>query len=178
MRTERGVSLHETMCTRTLPGLRCYAKLLLPLAVSVTTACATIPRDMDPPRVHIANITPKEVTIFEQRYDVQVRIMNPNDSDLGITGMRFDIELNDQEFASGLSGQKTTVPRFGSEVVTVEVFTTLGSFLRQLQELSKSDTSKIRYRLRGTAFVESPSAFKLPFDEKGEIDFSSVGERR
>ncbi len=161
-----------------MPALRRYTWLLLPLVTSFITACATIPRDIDPPRIHIANITPKDVTLFEQRYDVQLRIMNPNDSDLGIKGMRFDIELNDQEFAHGMSGQKTTVPRFGSEVVTVEVFTTLGSFLRQLQELSKSDTGRIRYRLRGTALVESPSNFKLPFDEKGEIDFSHVGEKR
>jgi LEA14-like dessication related protein len=161
-----------------MPALRRYTWLLLPLATSVITACATIPRDIDPPRIHIANITPKDVTLLEQRYDVQLRIMNPNDSDLGITGMRFDIEMNDQEFATGLSGQKTTVPRFGSEVVTVEVFTTLGSFLRQLQELSKSDTGRIHYRLRGTALVESPSTLKLPFDEKGEIDFRPVGESR
>jgi hypothetical protein len=32
------------------------------------------------------------------------------------------------------------------------------------------------YRIKGTAFVESPGTFKLPFDEKGEIDLGFAQE--
>jgi len=127
---------------------------------------------MEPPKINIANIAPKDFAMFEQRFDVQLRIQNPNDKELSIKGIRCDIELNDQEFGNGMSGQKVTVPRFGSEVVNVEVITGLGSFLRQFQEINKSGAGKLRYRLKGTAFVESPSSFKLPFDEKGEIDIN------
>jgi LEA14-like dessication related protein len=144
--------------------------MLVPLTVLCLTACATVPRDIDPPKISIANIAPKDFSVFEQRFDVQLRIQNPNDHELGINGLRCDIELNDKEFGNGMSGQKVTVPRFGSEVVNVEVITGLGSFLRQFQELNKSGVGKVRYRLKGTAFVESPSSFKLPFDEKGEVD--------
>src|SRR5262249_31169959 len=124
------------------------------------------------PRVNIVNMTPKDMAIFEQRFDVQLRIQNPNDMDIGVKGLRFDIELNDREFANGMSGQRITVPRFGSETVDVDVITTLGSFLRQVQDLSASAGRKVRYRLKGTAFVEAPSEFKAPFDEKGEIDLN------
>ncbi len=139
----------------------------------VVASCSTMPKDFEVPRVNIANLTPKEMAVFEQRFDVQLRIQNPNDLELGIKGLRFDIELNDREFANGMSGQRVTVPRFGSETVDVDVFTTLGSFLRQVQGLS-AGRSKVRYRLKGTAFVESPSNFKVPFDEQGEIDLDSV----
>jgi hypothetical protein len=71
-----------------------------------------------------------------------------------------------------MSGQQVKVPRFGSEMVNVEVITSLGSFLRQFQELNKSGVGKVRYRLKGTAYVVSPRSFKLPFDEKGEVDLS------
>ena len=150
--------------------------LLLPLVVSSHAACSSVPRDIDPPRVNLVNIAPKDMTLFEQRYDVQLRIENPNDTDLTIKGMRFGIDLNDKEFANGMSGENVAVPRFGSEVVSVEVTTGLGNILRQLQHLGRSGMSKMRYRLRGTAFVESPSNWKLPFDEKGEIDFNAVGQ--
>lgn len=145
-------------------------RMLVPLTVLCLTACATVPPDIEPPKISIANIAPKDFSVFEQRFDVQLRIQNPNDQELGINGLRCDIELNDKEFGNGMSGQKVTVPRFGSEVVNVEVITGLGSFLRQFQELNKSGVGKLRYRLKGTAFVESPSSFKLPFDEKGEVD--------
>lgn len=144
--------------------------VLLSMTVLCLTACATVPRDIEPPKISIANITPKDVAVFEQRFDVQLRIQNPNDQQLGINGLRCDIELNDKEFGNGMSGQEVKVPRFGSEVVNVEVITGLGSFLRQFQELNKSGVGKLRYRLKGTAFVEAPSSFKLPFEEKGEFD--------
>jgi LEA14-like dessication related protein len=144
--------------------------VLLPLAVVCLRACATVPPDIEPPKINIANIALKDVAVFEQRFDVQLRIQNPNDQELGINGLRFDIELNDKEFGSGMSGQQVKVSRFGSEVVNVEVITGLSSFLRQFQELNKSGVGTLRYRLKGTAFVVSPRSFKLPFDEKGEVD--------
>ncbi len=146
---------------------------VLPLTVMLClTACATVPSDIDPPKISIANIAPKDVAVFEQVFDVRLRIQNPNDQELGINGLKFDIELNDKEFGNGMSGQQVTVPRFASEMVNVEVITSLGSFLRQFQELNKSGVGKVRYRLKGTAYVVSPRSFKLPFDAKGEVDLS------
>jgi LEA14-like dessication related protein len=144
--------------------------VLLSVVVMGLTACATVPPVNERPKISIANIVPKDVAVFEQRFNVQLRIRNPNDQELGINGLRFDLELNDKEFGNGMSGQKVIIPRFGSEVVNVEVITSLNSFLRQFQDLNTSGVGKLRYQLKGTVFVESPSRFKLPFDEKGEVD--------
>ena len=147
--------------------------MALALAVALlAAACATMPKEYDMLRVHIADMTAKDVAIFEQRFAVKLRIQNPNDVDFTINGLRFGIELNDRDFADGMSGQRVTVPRFGSELVDVEVFTTLGSFLRQVQELSGGGGQKVRYRLKGTAFVEAPGSFKAPFDEQGEVELN------
>ena len=139
-------------------------------------ACTTMPKEYEMLRVHIADMTAKDMAIFEQRFDIKLRIQNPNDVDFNINGLRFGIELNDREFADGMSGQRVAVPRFGSEVVNVEVFTTLTSFLRQLQGLSGGASQKVRYRLKGTAFVDSPGSFKAPFDESGEINLNFGGD--
>ena len=156
-------------------SLKRYASFAASMAV-LTAACSTMPKEYETLRVHIADMTPKEMAIFEQRFDVKLRIQNPNDAEFSINGLRFDIELNDREFANGMSGQRVAVPRFGSEVVDVEVFTTLASFLRQVQELNAGAGQKVRYRLKGTAFVESPGTFKAPFDEQGEIELN-LGDR-
>jgi LEA14-like dessication related protein len=147
----------------------------LPVAMLVT-ACSTMPTDFEAPRVHISDMTAKDLAIFEQRFDVKIRIQNPNNTDLSINGLKFDIDLNEREFANGMSGQRLVVPRFGSEVVNVEVFSTLGSFLRQVQSFNSGMPQKVRYRLKGTAFVDSPGTFKAPFDESGEIDLNLGGD--
>ena len=75
------------------------------------------------------------------------RIQTPNDKDLVINGM---------------SGQKVKTPRFGSEIVNVDVTTGLSRFLLQFQEFNKSGVGRLRYRLKGTAFVESPAVSNCP----------------
>ena len=145
-------------------------RILMPLTILCVTACATVPPDIERPKISIANIAPKDIAVFEQRFDVQLRIQNPNDQELGINGLRCDLEFNDKEFGSGMSGQQVMIPRFGSEIVNVEVITGFSSFLRQFQELNKSGAGKLRYRLKGTMFVVAPKRFKLPFDEQGEVD--------
>ncbi|BCA53055.1 hypothetical protein W02_01950 [Nitrospira sp. KM1] len=147
-------------------------RICLCVAALLAASCSTVPKDFESPRVNISDMTAKDVALFEQRFDVKLRIQNPNDMDISVNGMKFDIELNDREFGNGMSGQRVTVPRFGSETVDVEVFTTLGSFLRQVQDLSGGGGQKVRYHLKGTAFVVAPSQFKAPFDEKGEIDLN------
>ena len=63
-----------------------------------SATCATVPPGIEPPKISIANIAPKDVAFFEQRFDVQLRIQNPNEKELSLTGMRFEIDLNEKEF--------------------------------------------------------------------------------
>jgi LEA14-like dessication related protein len=138
-------------------------------------ACATVPPGIESPKISITNIEPKDFTLWEQRFSVQLRIQNPNEKELTISGVRFEIDLNEREFANGMSGERVVVPRFGSQVIRAEMITGFGSFLRQFQELNKTDGhGKLRYRIKGTTFVDSPGIFKLPCDEKDEIDFGLV----
>jgi LEA14-like dessication related protein len=140
-------------------------------------ACATVPPGIEPPKISVANIEPKDFTLFEQRFDVQLRIANPNEKELGLNGMRFEVDLNEKAFADGMTGEKVAIPRFGSQVVTVEVITGITGVLRQFQGLNKTGASgKMTYRIKGTAFVESPGTFRLPFDEKGEIELGFAEE--
>jgi LEA14-like dessication related protein len=143
------------------------------------TGCATL-SGLDAPRVNLSNITPQDMTLFEQKFLVQLRIQNPNDVPLEVKGMTFSLDLNGKSFATGLSNQQVTIPRFGSELVEVEVFSGLTGILKQVQVLAASKTPAFTYRLRGKAYLDKPAAIALPFDEQGEIQFpvSSEAEER
>ena len=60
---------------RVMKRCRWMAASVLALAVS----CSTMPKDFEAPRVTITDLTPKDMAIFEQRFDVKLRIQNPND---------------------------------------------------------------------------------------------------
>lgn len=140
--------------------------LLLPL---LAAGCATL-SGLDTPRVSVSNITPQDMTLFEQKFLVALRIQNPNDVPLGVKGMTFNLDLNGKSFASGLSSQQVTVPRFGSAVVEVEVFSGLTGILRQFQAFAAGGAPRFTYRLRGKAYLDQPASITLPFDEQGEIE--------
>ena len=142
--------------------------VLFPLIIA---ACSTMPRDFETPKFSIADIAPKDMTLLEQRFDVKVRIQNPNNFDLGINGVRFDIALNGKKFGHGMSGAKVTVPRFGSEVISGEVITELGSILRQAHGFT-SGVNKVQFSLKGKALAESPSSFTIPFEDIADVDLN------
>ena len=145
------------------------------IATVLTMACSAIPSGFEAPRLTLVRLSPIDMTFFEQQYDVELRVQNPNESQLSVTGLRFDLELNDRPFANGMSGDTVIVPRFDSETIHAKVVSTAASMIRQIQEVRRNETSKVTYRMRGTAFLKAPGRFTVPFDEQGEFSFSPVG---
>ena len=140
----------------------------LAMIMSGLVGCAGMGQGMESPRINIANVTPREVKLFEQVFDLELRIQNPNDLPLEINGLAFDLELNDRRFATGVSKQSLFVDRLSSGVIRVEALTTLWGFIQQVAEYQRTKAPRVAYRLKGNLFVSSPS-FKLPFDDSGEI---------
>jgi LEA14-like dessication related protein len=130
--------------------------------------CAHLLGSADNPRVNIAGIAPKEMKLFEQVFDMELRVMNPSDKELVINGLVFDLEVNGQPFARGVSNQGFTIGPFASYVLQVEAITTLASLLRQIVQAQKGDFSGFTYRLKGYFHAQS-SAFRVPFGESGEF---------
>jgi LEA14-like dessication related protein len=70
--------------------------------------------------VTIADFTPVDVGVLEQRYDIKIRLQNPNDKEIAFDGVVFDLEINEKSFATGVSDQKGVVPRFGETLIEVK----------------------------------------------------------
>ncbi|MGC9977397.1 MAG: LEA type 2 family protein [Syntrophales bacterium] len=139
--------------------------------VTLISGCASLFSMGDRPRVYvdIVNIIPKDMRLMEQTFVAELRIQNPTETDLDITGVALDLEINGQSFAKGVSNQSLRVERLSTKVMQVEAYTGLTSILRQLAEVQKgSYASGFKYRLKGTVYAEAPSV-SIPFDETGEF---------
>lgn len=124
----------------------------------------------EPLGVTVADITPLEMNVLEQRYAVKVRLMNPNDADIAFDGVAFDLEINGQHFAKGVSNQGGVVPRFGEAVIDLQVVSGLQHILRQIAELQKGERAGFSYRIRGS--LHSPGMLgSMPFNTTGEFAF-------
>lgn len=116
------------------------------------------------PEVLITNITLLNTTMFEQRLQVDLRVRNPNDFDLEITGVDFTLSLNEQRLARGLSNKASTIPRLGDAVVSVETTTSTLDVVRQL--LNFRQNQDLTYQVTGVVYVQG---LRLPFEHKGVL---------
>ena len=105
----------------------------------------------DPLRVSVAGIEPLDSQGLEMRFNVKLRIQNPNEEALNFDGVSVDLQLNGKAFASGVSNQQGTVPRYGETVVSVPLTVPAFTALRQAFSLAGSDTppGQYPYILRG-----------------------------
>jgi LEA14-like dessication related protein len=141
----------------------------LTILVLCLAGCASLFWMGEKPRVEIVSIVPKEMRLLEQTFLMELRIQNTTETDLDINGMVFELEINGQPFARGVSNQSLKVERLSTKVVPVEAYTGLTSILRQLSEARKgSYASGFKYRIAGFVYTGSPS-IRIPFDETGEF---------
>ncbi|WP_143808873.1 LEA type 2 family protein [Paraburkholderia susongensis] len=104
----------------------------------------------DPLRVSVAGIEPLPSQGLEMRFNLKLRVQNPNDSAVSFSGVSLDLELNGKPFASGVSDQGGTVPRFGETLITVPLTVPAFSAVRQAFAFAGATQSgQIPYVLRG-----------------------------
>lgn len=145
----------------------------LMLWVLFATGCAGLLNRPEPPLVTLSNIQLQEMTLFEQRYQLQLRVQNPNDFDLPVEGLRCALYINESEFAQGVGGGGVTVPRFGEAVLPVNVVSNLQRVFEQLRSAGETTTQPVSYRLVGKLSVEGYSA-AVPFEYQGEFDLRKM----
>ena len=91
------------------------------LFTALVAACAGL-QDVQTPNVTLSNIEPaSDMTLFEQRYDVTLRIQNTNNVSLPLSGLSYAVTLNGQEFARGVSRDRVVIPALGEKLVHVTV---------------------------------------------------------
>jgi LEA14-like dessication related protein len=125
-------------------------------------------------RVNVVGIEPLEGQGLEVRFAVKLRVQNPNDAPIVYDGVSLDLDLNGRPFASGVSDQKGTVPRFGEAVLSVPV--TVSAFTAARQALGFAGSSQLDnlpYALRGR-LAGGPFG-GTRFTDKGTLTLPTAG---
>jgi len=136
------------------------------LLAGLLAACTGL-RNLETPEVVVTAIRPLDATLLEQRFEVDLRIYNPNNRDLAIDGVDFELSINDSRLARGSGGRQLLLPRLGEAETTVRVSTTVFDVARQLMNAPQAET--LSYRLSGRIHLGSGLGGSLPFDKSGII---------
>lgn len=149
--------------------LRILVFLLSFLVLYGTLAgCAGLTERPEPPEVSLANINILRGRHAEQRYRLQLRLQNPNDFALPMKGLKYQIYINDEVFARGMSRESVTIPAFREALVDVEGIGIPSTLVDLLLEAENQGNGKIQYRLSGSARLAN-QPLSIPFEHQGEL---------
>ena len=123
--------------------------------------------DIQPPRVSLVDIRMLPGGLLEQRFQIDLRITNPNNFDVPLDGLSFTLALNGAAFANGVSNRAVVVPRLGEVVMPIDSHTTLLNLVQQVMVLA--DAQSLTYRLSGTAFLSGIGGGSVPFESAGAL---------
>jgi len=142
---------------------------MLLLATVLLSACASMP-SRDPLQVTVAGVESIPGEGMELRLLVKLRVQNPNDTPLDFDGVSLNLDVMGRDFASGVSDQAGTVPRFGEAVIAVPVTVSLMRMARQvLGMLDGKPVDKVTYEMSGK--LHGASMFGTQrFTSKGEFE--------
>ncbi|MDP2031110.1 MAG: LEA type 2 family protein [Thiobacillus sp.] len=134
-------------------------------------ACTGLPWNAVAPKVSVADVAIKNLSLFEQHLDVGLRISNPNDFDLTVETLEFELEVNGRPFASGLSRTRTRtpIPAAASAMLRVDTLMQASDLIQQFKTLSPDALKDgVTYRVKGRIKTDQSSRW-LPFDHTGVV---------
>jgi LEA14-like dessication related protein len=154
------------------------AGALLALLV-VLASCATGPK-LEAPRLKVIGIEMLSTDMFAQRFKVRMLVENPNDMELQVRGLDYQIMLMGDSFADGVSNDQFLLPALGEAEFDMMVTTNfVSSFGRLISRMGGGKLENIEYEIVGKIFVDKGMVKKIPFSHRGTVDFSrALGEKK
>ena len=151
---------------KAISNIRVVALVTVLIAIA---GCAGVGRQLDPPRISLANIRVLKVSGLETAFEIQMRVFNANDIDLNVKGLSAELEINGQPFATGVSNTPVKIPSYGTELVTVTVYSSVIKIFKSAYGLK--DSEALKYRLTGKVRVSgnNMTPTSLPFESEGEV---------
>jgi len=153
---------------------RVLLTVLCTLLVLAITGCAGLAA-RDPVRINVVGINPLAGQGLEMRFNLRLRVQNPNETQLDFDGVAVELDLNGRPFATGVSDAKATVPRFGETVFAVPVTVSAFAALEQVLALADGATlDNVPYTLRGK--LAGGLFGTMRFKDKGTLTIPGTGQ--
>jgi LEA14-like dessication related protein len=149
---------------------------IMALAVALLVqGCAAL-QGRDPLQVTVAGIEPLQGQGLELRMLVKLRVQNPNDAPVEYNGVAVQMDVQGKTFATGVSPEGGSVPRFGEAIISVPVTVSAFRMARQAVDLiRRGGTGKVAYEMKGK--LNGSTFNSMRFRTQGEFDLPAATPR-
>jgi len=110
------------------------------------SGCASLRPDFDPPKVTVESVKSIPSEDIGPRFEIKLRVVNPNNQILDVAGISYTIDFLDRELVSGVTSEIPVIEAYSEEVVTLEAGINMFQILRVLTGIGKSTLEEFEYR--------------------------------
>ena len=137
-------------------------------ALALLMACAVVPK-LEEPTLDIVDARLLSADVLKQELLVRMRVENPNDRELAVRGITYEVQLDGEAFAHGESERNFVVPANGQSEFDVSVTANAAAALLRLLGTGKR-ADGIEYRITGKVSLSSGLFRSLPFSHTGKVN--------
>lgn len=152
--------------------LYCLRGFVLAVLLALS-GCAALAPKLETPRLMLVSAAMTSGDIFSQTFRVRMHVENPNDRELPIRGIDYQLFLEGDSFAEGVTPKAFVVPANGETEFDLTVRTnfvsSIGRLLTRLQGKQKVD-----YVIEGKILTDIGLLNKIPFRESGSVELAKM----
>ena len=145
--------------------------LLIMLSLVLLAGCASLAPELDPPKVSLISFKNLPGDSASPKFEIKLRVINPNKQTLDIAGISYSVELLDKELITGVANDIAPIAGYGEGVVTLQAGLQLLELLRLMASLGSAGSEALDYRF--TAKIDFNGFMPTQhIEEKGEISLN------
>ena len=128
------------------------------------SACSLFVPKLEKPTLSVVSVQMLKSDLWHQELKVRMRVHNPNDRILPVKGLSYELDVDGQEFAHGMSGDSFVVPALGEAEFDMSVSANMASVLIKL--LNKG-SNQIDYHITGKISLSAGLLRSISFNDQG-----------
>ena len=140
------------------------SRILIILVFLGLSGCSLFVPKLEKPTLSVVRVQMLKSDLWHQEFKVRIRVQNPNDRELPVKGIVYELDVEGQELAHGMSGDSFVVPALGEAEFDMSVSANMANMLIKL--LNKGG-SEVEYRIYGKISLSAGLLRSISFDDHG-----------
>jgi len=143
-------------------------KLLIILLALGLSGCSLFVPKLERPTLSVVKVQLLKSDLWHQELRVRMRVQNPNDRALPVKGIVYQLDVEGQELAHGMSGDSFVVPALGEAEFDMSVSANMANMLIKL--LNKGGT-EVEYRIYGKISLSAGLLRSIKFNDQATFKY-------
>jgi LEA14-like dessication related protein len=149
---------------------------VIALIALFTSGCATMNPEFDTPVVNVNTIKPLATEGLSPKFEIGLRVVNPNRSELKLHGVACTLEIEGYDLLTGVSNTLPAIDGYSEAEVTVTATASLMKSIQLFADLVNKKQNIISYKLN--AKLDLGGLYpNVHVQEKGEFNLSSFSQQ-